>query len=63
MKKYEAVYFEEEPGERVAEWHVVEWVSLDSEPKIGRSIAKYYNSSFAEQKAKEQAEILNGNVA
>lgn len=42
--RFEAVFYDEEPNERLAEWHVVEWTFVNPETgaKIGNKIARFW---------------------
>lgn len=50
---YEAIFHEEEPNERAAEWVVVRW-----EGWVGRKVARYFGP-YGEENAKELAAKLN----
>ena len=56
---YEAVYHEEEPNERSAEWVVVHWDVDNNGAKLGHSVAKF--GPFGEKEALSLAEALNKN--
>ena len=56
---YEAVFHDEEPGERMAEWHVVKWTSAQNNCKLGRKVAVFHQHDAEE--AKELAARLNKN--
>ena len=55
---YEAVYRDDEPGERSGGWEVVEWtvVTLDGKAKQGRKHSDYY---WDEEGCKKEAWRLN----
>ena len=56
---YEAVYHEEEPNERLAEWVVVHWDTTNKGNKFGHNVMKF--GQFDEAEAKEMADRLNKN--
>lgn len=60
-QRFEAVFHEEEPNERSAAWHVVEWtyVSPDGKSKHGRKVEAFSDSPEGEQMASDIAYVLN----
>ena len=56
MNAYEAIFHEEEPNERAAEWVVVHW-----EGWVGRKVARYFGP-YGEQNAKSEAARLNASI-
>lgn len=42
--RFEAVFYEGDPDERLPEWHVVEWTVVNPETgaKLGNKIAKFW---------------------
>ena len=59
--RFEAVYHEEEPNERSAEWHVVEWthVSADGKSKHGSKVKAFPDTCIGGEMANELAYVLN----
>lgn len=60
MARFEAVYHEEEPNERCAEWCVVEWTETNPETgwRGGRTVAKFGGGWASEEAAVELARTL-----
>ena len=58
---YEAIFRDEEPDERVAEWHVVKWDSInpDTGAKSGRRVKRFPGTELGGADAIEAAEKLN----
>lgn len=56
--RFEAVFHEGEPDERLPEWHVVEWTYVNPETggKIGNKVARFWEDQGSE--AKELAAAL-----
>ena len=61
MNRFEAVFHEEEPNERVAEWVVIEWTESNPETgwRGGRRVARYGSSYEDELAAISTAERMN----
>jgi hypothetical protein len=60
-QRFEAVFHEEEPNERSAVWHVVEWtyVSADGKSKHGSKVKAFPDTIIGEEMARELAYVLN----
>lgn len=60
MARFEACFEPGEDGERLPEWHVVEWTYVNPEngSKSGRIVWKSYDMEFGELGAREMAMIL-----
>lgn len=56
---YEAVYHDEEPDERLAEWSVVHWDTINGTSKMGHSVKKF--GAWEEKEAQSLADALNKN--
>ena len=56
--RFEAVFYDGEPDERLPEWHVVEWTFVNPETggKIGNKVAKF--DEYDGDKAIELATVL-----
>lgn len=51
--RFEAVFYEGEPDERLPEWHVVEWTFVNPETgaKLGNKVARFWEDEGDEAKA------------
>lgn len=60
MARFEASFYPGEDGERLPEWHVVEWtyVNPTNGSKSGRTAWKTYDMIGGEAAAKEMAAIM-----
>lgn len=60
MSRFEASYYPGEDGERMPEWHVVEWdyVNPETGAKTGKIVWKTYDLEFGEHSANEMAMIM-----
>lgn len=60
MARFEASYYPGEDGERLPEWHVVEWtwVNQQTGAKGGDVVWKTYDMENGEREAQEMAAIL-----
>ena len=56
MLKFDAVYYPEEQGERLAEWVVVEWQHVNGSSKLGRTLRSF---GYDEMAAKMYVNNLN----
>ena len=69
MARFEASYYPGEDGERLPEWHVVEWTNVNPETgaKSGDIVWKSYDMMFGERDAKDMAhwmqEVYNWEFA
>ena len=57
MSRFEAVYYDGEPNERLPEWNVIEWTVQKNGTKFGKIVYQTLDLVNGEAMCKEMAEV------
>lgn len=59
--RFEAVFYEGEPDERLPSWDVVEWTNQSTNGKSGKVVKSFYGYNH-QSEAEELAAKMNGEL-